>query len=72
MTQLQAGGQLDHYYLESLAARSGMASIFRAKDTRTGRIVAIKIPHIEMESDPVFFERFQREEEIGRSWITRG
>ncbi len=66
MTQLQAGGQLDHYYLESLAARSGMASIFRAKDTRTGRIVAIKIPHIEMESDPVFFERFQREEEIGR------
>src|ERR1035437_7245333 len=43
-----------------------MASIFRGKDTRTGRTVAIKVPHIEMESDPVFFERFQREEEIGR------
>ena len=66
MTQLQPGGQLDHYYLESVAARSGMASIFRGKDTRTGRTVAIKVPHIEMESDPVFFERFQREEEIGR------
>jgi len=66
MTQLHPGEQLDHYYLESVAARSGMASIFRGKDVRTGRTVAIKVPHIEMESDPVFFERFQREEEIGR------
>ncbi|MGA2991921.1 MAG: serine/threonine-protein kinase [Candidatus Korobacteraceae bacterium] len=66
MTQLHPGEQLDHYYLESVAARSGMASIFRGKDLRTGQPVAIKVPHIEMESDPVFFERFQREEEIGR------
>ncbi len=42
-----------------------MASIFRATDLRTGRQVAIKVPHPEMESDPVFFERFQREQEIG-------
>ena len=34
---------------------------------RTGRPVAIKIPHPEMESDPVFFERFHREEEIGKA-----
>ena len=43
-----------------------MASIFRATDLNTGRPVAIKIPHPEMESDPVFFERFHREEEIGK------
>ena len=43
-----------------------MASIFRATDLRTGRPVAIKVPHPEMESDPVFFDRFQREEEIGK------
>lgn len=43
-----------------------MASIFRATDLNTGRVVAIKVPHPEMESDPVFFERFQREEEIGK------
>src|SRR5262249_26107077 len=43
----------------------GMASIFRAKDLRSGASVAIKIPHPEMESDPVFFDRFHREEEIG-------
>jgi len=34
---------------------------------RTGRPVAIKVPHPEMESDPVFFERFHREEEIGKA-----
>ena len=43
-----------------------MASIFRATDLHTGRQVAIKVPHPEMESDPVFFERFRREEEIGK------
>jgi serine/threonine-protein kinase len=43
-----------------------MASIFRATDKRTGRPVAIKVPHPEMEADPVFFERFHREQEIGR------
>ncbi len=43
-----------------------MASIFRATDMRTGRQVAIKIPHPEMEADPVLFERFKREEEIGQ------
>jgi serine/threonine protein kinase len=66
MTPLQLGGLLDHYRIESVAARSGMASIFRGTDLRTGRQVAIKVPHPEMESDPVFFERFHREEEIGK------
>lgn len=66
MNPLHAGDQLDHYRIESLVARSGMASIFKATDLSTGRTVAIKVPHPEMESDPVFFERFEREENIGR------
>ncbi len=66
MTPVHPGDQLDHYRIESLAARSGMASIFRGTDLHTGRQVAIKVPHPEMESDPVFFERFHREEEIGK------
>jgi serine/threonine-protein kinase len=65
MTPVHAGDQLDHYQVEELVARSGMASIYRGTDTRTGRPVAIKIPHPEMECDPAFFERFQREAEIG-------
>jgi serine/threonine protein kinase len=66
MTALHPGDQLDHYRIEGLAARSGMASIFRGTDLRTGRAVAIKVPHPEMEGDPIFFDRFQREEEIGK------
>ena len=62
---LRAGDQLDHYRIESLVARSGMASIFRATDVRDGRQVAIKIPHPEVESDPALYDRFHREEEIG-------
>ena len=66
MSSLHTGGQLDHYRIEGVAARSGMASIFRATDLRNGRQVAIKVPHTEMEGDPVFFDRFQREQEIGQ------
>jgi len=62
---LHPGEQLDHYRIEGLVARSGMASIFRATDMRNGREVAIKIPHPEMEADPVLYDRFQREAEIG-------
>ena len=65
MTSLHSGDQLDSYRIESLVARSGMASIFRGTDTRTGRQVAIKVPHPEMEGDPVLYDRFHREEEIG-------
>ena len=63
---LQAGHLLGHYRLESQVARSGMASVFRATDTRNGQPVAIKIPHEEMEADPVLYERFLREAEIGK------
>jgi serine/threonine protein kinase len=62
---LRAGDQIDHYLIDSLAARSGMASIFRATGRRTGAAVAIKIPHPEMESDPTFLARFEREASIG-------
>ncbi len=67
MNPIHPGDQLDHYRIERVIARSGMASIFRATDLRDGRPVAIKVPHLEYESDPVFFERFHREEEIGKT-----
>jgi serine/threonine protein kinase len=44
-----------------------MASIFRGTDLRDGRQVAIKVPHPEMEMDPVLFDRFHREQAIGKS-----
>lgn len=66
MTALHPGAQIDHYRVENLVARSGMASIYRATDLQSGRPVAIKIPHPEVEADPLFFDRFKREEEIGK------
>jgi serine/threonine-protein kinase len=66
MPEPAPGDQVDQYQLEELVARSGMASIFKAKDTISGETVALKIPHLQFESDVVFFERFEREEEIGQ------
>jgi len=67
MKTLEAGAELDDYRIEACIATSGMASIFRATDKRDGRQVAIKVPHPEMESDTVLFERFSREAQIGRT-----
>ena len=66
MTMLEAGDTLDHYRLEKTVARSGMATLYKATDLRDGRPVAIKVPHAEMEADPVLVERFRREQEIGQ------
>lgn len=62
---LEAGSILDFYRIEEPIARSGMASIYRATDTRDGRVVGLKIPHPDMEADPILFDRFQRESAIG-------
>jgi len=65
MTEIRSGDQLDHYRIDGVVARSGMASIFRGTDLNTGNSVAIKVPHPEMESDPMLYDRFRREEDIG-------
>lgn len=62
---LEPGAVIDSYRIEAPVARSGMASIYRATDIRDGRVVALKIPHPDMEADPVLFDRFQREAGIG-------
>ena len=62
---LEAGTQLDSYRIDAPVAKSGMATIFRATDTRDGRTVALKIPHPDMEADPILSDRFQREAAIG-------
>jgi serine/threonine-protein kinase len=66
MSEPVAGDRIDQYELLALLARSGMAAIFKARDTFTGATVALKIPHLQYESDIVFSERFRREEEVGQ------
>ena len=61
----EAGFEIDYYRIEEPVARSGMATIYRATDTRDNRQVALKVPHPDMEADPILFDRFQREAGIG-------
>ncbi|HWZ93329.1 MAG TPA: serine/threonine-protein kinase [Polyangiaceae bacterium] len=66
MAELGVGDRVDRYELMELLARSGMASVFKARDTDTGDVIALKLPHLHFESDVVFHERFKREQEIGQ------
>jgi serine/threonine-protein kinase len=65
LDSVEAGTQIDSYRIDAPVARSGMASIYRATDLRNNRVVALKIPHPDMEADPILFDRFQREAGIG-------
>lgn len=58
------GQVLDHYLIEDLAARGGMADIFRATDLHSVRPVAIKVPHPEAKNDELLMQAFKREETI--------
>lgn len=66
-TPFQPGHVLDgRFLITEVLSRSGMGTIFKAEDKQKGnRLVALKVPHLEYESDPNFFSRFQREERIG-------
>ncbi len=49
------------YRIESLIARGGMATVYRGKDVRLNRTVAIKVMHPSFAADPGFVQRFERE-----------
>jgi serine/threonine protein phosphatase PrpC len=64
--EIKPGDILDgRFEIEGVISRSGMASIYKAKDLETKQAVAVKIPYMQLESDPAAFARFQREAEIG-------
>ncbi len=55
----------DRFEITDVIAKSGMASLYKANDRQTGNAVALKVPLLQIESDPAGFDRFKREEEIG-------
>ncbi len=58
---IQAGTRLGPYEVYSAIGAGGMGEVYRAKDTRLGRDVAIKILPEHLSSNPQLRERFERE-----------
>src|SRR5436189_3233571 len=52
---------LGKYELRERLARGGQGEVWKAYDTGLRRYVAIKLLHADMESDPDFVSRFERE-----------
>jgi len=52
------------YELMAKLGSGGMGAVYRARDTRTGRDIALKIMHAHLAEDPDYVRRFQREARI--------
>lgn len=50
-----------HYRLQKLIGRGGMGEVYQAYDTKTDRIVALKVLPPNMATDETFQQRFRRE-----------
>jgi Tol biopolymer transport system component len=58
---LSAGGRLGPYEVVGLLGAGGMGVVYRARDPRLGREVAIKVLPNDVSADPRRLERFRRE-----------
>jgi Tol biopolymer transport system component/tRNA A-37 threonylcarbamoyl transferase component Bud32 len=61
---LEAGSKLGHYEIVSSLGAGGMGEVYRARDTKLGREVAIKLLLEEVSSDPERLARFDREARV--------
>ncbi len=58
---LAAGARLGPYEIVAPLGAGGMGEVYRARDTRLNRVVAIKILPADLAGDPRRRERFRRE-----------
>src|SRR2546421_599417 len=58
---LAPGARLGAYEIVALLGIGGMGEVYRARDTRLNRTVAIKVLQPVIAGDPRFRERFERE-----------
>jgi serine/threonine protein kinase len=58
------GARFGPYELRSLIGTGGMGEVYRAYDTRKGRMVALKLLRSELAADPAFQDRFRRESRV--------
>ena len=60
-TVLAAGTKLGPYVVQSILGAGGMGEVYKARDTRLNRTVAIKVLPQSLSADPVRRQRFERE-----------
>ena len=65
--RLVIGGQLGDYLIDSVVGRGGMSVVYRAKHSRLGMLVALKVLAPELSADDNFRERFLREAQMAAS-----
>jgi len=58
---LVSGTKIGPYEIRSPLGAGGMGEVYRARDTRLERTVAIKILPAQFSSDPIRKQRFERE-----------
>ena len=58
---LQAGTSLGPYQIEAPLGAGGMGEVYKARDTRLDRTVAIKVLPEHVANDPDLKQRFERE-----------
>src|SRR5687767_1523684 len=63
-TLLVLGTTLGPYRVEGLVGSGGMGEVYRARDTRLGRTVALKILPTHLRSKPQLLARFEREARV--------
>ena len=61
---LQPGMRIAHYEIQSTLGAGGMGEVYRARDTRLGRDVALKVLPDSFAADPERIARFEREAQI--------
>jgi serine/threonine protein kinase len=61
---LSIGTRLGHYQIGAMLGRGGMGEVYRARDTKLGRDVAIKVLPENFAQDPDRLARFTRESQV--------
>ena len=59
--ELERGAALGHYQIEDLIGAGGMGQVYRTRDTKLGRAVAIKVLPEGLARDKERLDRFERE-----------